>query len=1175
MFINRLGRVLFFVTAVLASLDASQPQQAQVEKIPLKEAEEANAGEKNIIFLSSYGYDWVSVPEQIEGLKDVIGNDANIRYFFMDTKHLDLTYAENKVYSEITESMKSTDFDGVIAADDAALDFCIQHHSDLFPTIPVVYEGINDEEKAKSAHETEANFTGIIETHPLKETIQLAKSIQPEAEELVAIVDNSISGIGDQNQLAAQRVNFPELTFKTINTSLSTSEEIKTKVQALTKKTILLFMIFSSDADGVTYPYFDGIELVADAASIPVFKADEIGIGQGIFGGCVVSFKKMGQEAGQMLMSFIRGEKIPSQVEPYALKGTYLIDRKKMDQFGVDNSKLPSDAVILNDRTNPFVKYATIIYPTIIILVLLVLTIVFMVISIMRKKKAASIIKEKESEMALAMKNSGLEYWNYYPEKHQVDVHDNVSDIKEIYKGKAILDNFPESIKTNDFVYKDDVSIFLSCYQAIDKGAKYSSCEYRVRNNGKYVWHKMSLFSLYDENGKRTRVLGTSLDISKQKEAEERYNSFAQSALPKNGDILGYFRLDITKNLVFDGNSRYPDVLSAGEKVNVDGLLTNLYKLTIGIDKNHHRVTRDSLAELYKKGTNEISYDCQASIDNQRIWTRVFAHMSENPSSGDIEAFIYAININEQMILKTVIDDSVAHDYDFLAFIEADSDQCIFYSYVKTEDTTINRFTSFEKTRLKMLEKMNFQGEDKGKIEKETDLETVKKELEDKDDYFVVLHSIDPEGKEHIKRQRFSYLSRENHEILLTQSDITEVYLRERKNSEALQKALKDANAASEAKSMFLSNVSHDMRTPLNGIIGFAALAAKETNPTKKDQYLSKIQMSGQLLLGLINDTLELSRIERGKLELKEGDLPFMNLLGSIIATNRESCRLKGIDFVSIGEDSFSGWVRCDQLKIQEIVLNLLSNAVKFTPQGHTVTIRQEQNSRAEDGLNYIICVSDTGIGISQEFLSNKLYEPFMQERDSSSSNISGTGLGLSIVKKLVDFLKGRISVTSKKDEGTTFKVELPLLKIEEGKTDQKEENKSLDISPLVGKKVLLVEDNKLNMEIAEAFLKSIGIQVEEAFNGKEGIEKFSSSQEGSFFAVLMDVRMPIMDGIKASENIRKLDRKDSRTIPIIAMTANAFEEDKEACFNAGMNGFLTKPLDSVSLFRELLKHLK
>jgi len=371
-----------------------------------------------------------------------------------------------------------------------------------------------------------------------------------------------------------------------------------------------------------------------------------------------------------------------------------------------------------------------------------------------------------------------------------------------------------------------------------------------------------------------------------------------------------------------------------------------------------------------------------------------------------------------------------------------------------------------------------------------------------------------------------------------------------------------------EARNSFFANISHDMRTPLNAILGFAALAEMDgTDEADRRSYIAKIRTSGTLLLDLINDTLTISKANSGKLELKLKPVRPRELFESIIVPIRQSAAKKNITFTADFGGALDRTVLADELSLQKILLNLLSNAVKYTPEGGRVSVRFFNDPPDGPDPESVLVVSDNGIGISPDFLPH-VFDPFAQERRRGYESL-GTGLGLSIVKQLVDLMGGTIQVQSEVGRGSTFTVRLHLAAAPSGETAEPGRPPVREGAAPV-RRVLLCEDNALNREIAQALLKNEGISADAAEDGGEGVRLFAASGAGTYDAILMDLRMPVMDGYQATRAIRALNREDAKTVPIIAMTADAFEEDVQRCLEAGMNAHIAKPFDPETLYRTL-----
>lgn len=390
-----------------------------------------------------------------------------------------------------------------------------------------------------------------------------------------------------------------------------------------------------------------------------------------------------------------------------------------------------------------------------------------------------------------------------------------------------------------------------------------------------------------------------------------------------------------------------------------------------------------------------------------------------------------------------------------------------------------------------------------------------------------------------------------------------------------LEKAVQEAKNANEAKTRFLFNMSHDIRTPMNAIIGFSELLEKHIDEKDKaTDYLGKIKSSSNFLLSLINYVLEMARIESGKLVLKKEVGCVTDLIESLTDVFEPGVKKKFITY-SCETDIQHKYVIGDETKVREIFINIIGNSVKYTPEGGKISVSvKEEPFEKENYIAYRIIVEDNGIGMSKEYLPH-IFEEFSREHTSTESKVTGTGLGLPIVKSLIDMMGGTIEVESQLGCGTKMTVVLPFeLASEKQILEEKQKEKEKTSDSILGKRVLLAEDNELNAEIAMTVLKENGLKAERAANGKQCIEMLKKMPEDYYDMILMDIQMPEMDGYEATKLIRNLD--DARAdIPIVAMTANAFEEDRQKALESGMNAHVSKPVDMNMLFKVMTQILK
>lgn len=410
-------------------------------------------------------------------------------------------------------------------------------------------------------------------------------------------------------------------------------------------------------------------------------------------------------------------------------------------------------------------------------------------------------------------------------------------------------------------------------------------------------------------------------------------------------------------------------------------------------------------------------------------------------------------------------------------------------------------------------------------------------------------------------------------QVLYTYQLIDEEKKKELEQQEILRQAVIAADSANRAKSTFLLNMSHDIRTPLNGIIGLLKINMAHSDDAKLvHENYEKMEKAANHLLSLINDVLQMSKLEEGIEEFSSESVCLIDIFNNIKAIIQGNALENGISW-KFGDAGFvHPYVVTSPLHLRQIFLNIYGNSIKFTKSGGEISTKQECIGEKDNVVTYRWTISDTGIGMSKEFQQH-IFEPFAQEKNGARSVYQGTGLGMVIVKNLVDKMGGTISVASEVGKGSTFIIELPL-EIASAPEESKDEkiDKENDIH---GLNLMLVDDNDLNAEIAETLLADEGAAITTVNDGKQAVELFNNNLEGTFDAILMDIMMPIMDGLTATGAIRALNRPDAGTIPIIAMTANAFEEDVQKCLDAGMNAHLAKPLDIEKVKQTICEQMK
>lgn len=784
-------------------------------------------------------------------------------------------------------------------------------------------------------------------------------------------------------------------------------------------------------------------------------------------------------------------------------------------------------------------------------------------------------LQRNQKRYRLAVESAQLMVWEYDVKTRCVYMQDSRLRRFDFYEGN-ICRNVPQSILP--FIEEQDVPGLLRMYQEIDAGVPRTSCDvwFKAAAGQPARCERISYSVICDKDGYPVKAYGIGQDITMQKMAEEKYQRSIEDLLSANPQCLGLFHLNLTKNWCGDGYGATEQEKKLQESGSVDGFLRAVQQVMV-VDEEQklfaQRFSRQKLLTAFRRGENYLTYDYQRKNAAGEVhWATICIRLAQNPKNSDTEAVVYALDIEDEVKQEQIARRLTTGEYDFVALIHVRRKTMEFFNRKDGLDSVLELGYQYTEQGIHDIMEQSIAQEDLQDFLAVLTLDNVLHRLQTEGDFVISLFQHDQSGQRFHKQVKFCWLTEEKRDILVIKLDITEIDRLEEEHTAKLHAALLKAEQANEAKSAFLSNISHDMRTPLNGILGFTELAIHEELPEKKAEYLQKIKTSGVFLLDLINDTLDLSKIESGKILLAPKDVRLEDLLEKVVIPIRSTAALHGVRFVLHRERSHFGCVRVDGLKLQKVFLNLLSNAVKFTPEGGCVELVVEGPADFAAGMNCHVIVRDTGVGISPDFLP-KIFQPFAQEDSAWNRNVRGTGLGLSIVKRMVSLMGGRIEVRSELGQGTRFDVWLYLESakekaMEECPVDVQQE----ELQSLAGKKVMVCEDNPLNMEIAQSLLEDRQMQVLCTENGKEAVEAAAAAKEGELAAILMDIRMPVMDGYEAAQAIRDLPREDMKRIPILALSGDAYDEDIQKCQEAGMDGHLAKPINPRQLFQELAR---
>ena len=788
------------------------------------------------------------------------------------------------------------------------------------------------------------------------------------------------------------------------------------------------------------------------------------------------------------------------------------------------------------------------------------------------KKSAAQAKQAYET----AVNGAGLLVWQYNVSNSRLSLMDTRTSHELCEKvGMPIeLENAPFSVFR--FLTRESVADVLKLTNDMATG-KPSSCTVCFKRlDGKFLYEELSCTYVEEKDGQPYIAYGIGRDVSDEKERDVLYEQEISLLHKANRpDVVAKGHIDLTDNRVIDYVTHTEFALGITPSMTFDEAARIIIDAVVD-EKMHDEIaaniTREALLKSFANGVNELKFEYHRKKNNMpAIFIELVINIFKT-RNGNIECFIYGYDTTRKLMEREIIKRFADLGFEYAAIVDAKTGYIAFFNRQKglTSDTAEGNKLIYGRELEKMC-RLFVPEEQRREVTEKLALEKIVAELRQVNVYEYTYQAINPkDGSFMYHRVQATYLAENSETIFIAGSNITTQYEREMEQMQKLRDAAVRAERAMEARSMFLSSVSHDMRTPLNGIIGFTNFALQEKNDRQRQDYLEKIKLSSTLLLNLINDTLELSRIESGKVVLKPDTVNSRELIESIVVGIRVTAATKGIDFDTCIAEDFPETIEVDTLRIQETCLNLLSNAVKFTPAGGEVRMDVDWlGDTREDGMTCRIVVKDNGIGIGKKFLP-RMFEPFAQE-SAGTGNSLGSGLGLSIVNRYVTLMGGTISVDSERGKGTTFTIYLPIVKSSEKVAAISEAN---SLSALAGKKVLLFEDNFLNCEIASILLEEQGMKVVHAEDGEVGVKIFSEAEPGTFDVILMDIRMPNMNGYEATQIIRAMDRPDAKTVPILAMTADALDEDVQHCLSVGMNSHLAKPIDPPRLFAELAKYL-
>lgn len=777
--------------------------------------------------------------------------------------------------------------------------------------------------------------------------------------------------------------------------------------------------------------------------------------------------------------------------------------------------------------------------------------------------------KKLEECMSQVMHQNGLWSWELNMVERKLErINDFGIGNPFGLHGEDIL-NVPDSLFEKQIILEEDWNVCRKMFDDLYAGKEQvkAQCRSWSRKYKDYIWYEYNFSIIEKENGVPVRAIGTSRDISAQKKMEQLYREEQKILLVADDTLFASSRVNLSKR-------RVESMIIRGENIPVENIMDLLdfkerascYFDNIQLsEKDNFDLSVEQLYHLYKSGVQECEKHFTARKKNskQPICVRVNCKMLERPESGDIIAFFYNRDETVAYINQLTMNAVLQRDYEMTAVLFVGTRQFKVVNGGRQGSDVLQMTVDYDVELKNYYRRMDKKEADW--LIKQTCFEKVEQMLQKKEQYTVECDMCD-KGEVRKKQIRFAYADKERNIILITRVDINDVLQSEREKQRQLEDALNLAEKANNAKSEFLATISHEIRTPMNVIIGMTQLAKDESDNHKAVLgYIDEIGLSSRHLLNLVNNVLDMSKIESGEFSLHPQRYSFEELKKNVSTMFMPLCDQKHITYITKGYGEQPDML-VDKMRLNQVIFNLMNNAVKYTESGGEIQFNI-LNQSGDDEMETKFIIQDNGIGMSKEF-QEQMFKPFTQENNTVVASSQGTGLGLSIAKGIVDKMGGELSVTSVIGKGTTFCVCIRTPIAKGRKTETKDARQpEVDFS---GRRILVVEDHNLNQMIIKKLLENRGAEVIVSGNGKLGVEEFAVSEPGSIDAVLMDVRMPVMDGLQAAKAIRALKRKDAGRVPIIAMTANAYDEDREKSEAAGMNCHLAKPIDTRVLYETL-----
>ncbi|MEG2434773.1 MAG: ATP-binding protein [Ruthenibacterium sp.] len=788
------------------------------------------------------------------------------------------------------------------------------------------------------------------------------------------------------------------------------------------------------------------------------------------------------------------------------------------------------------------------------------------------QKQAEQALRESEFRYATAIRLSNIDICEY---EYATDTMTFFSTSPRIEAHNLLVPHYLGNIMQANNLRADSLALLFATFEQLKQGVPEISIDLWIcaQREQPYWCERVNYTNIFDANGKPMRAYCVGHDVTKEKEAEKRYRDELSYREAMQKATMASVNVNLTTNQILDYKSTFPELIPHMQAAKTaQEYFEQVYSELTNpeIQKECAALfNRDSMLWHFANGETTLSMEMPRMIAGRNYWVMVTAHMAKTVDSNDVVAFLYSVDVTNERTMQHIMNAIVKTDYDFLVVIDAVRNSAVRYSERKTSQSYALESKNFEEETQEYIRQCVCKDEVERVVD-EVRLANIIAHLDTQDSYHIFYQVPSADGKTLHKQLQFIYINRALKSILMTRVDNTAAVAEQEKKNHELLAAVQMAEHANAAKSVFLSRISHEIRTPMNAIIGMSEIALRSLDDkVLAHESIEKSLYASQYLLSLLNDILDMSRIESGKVTLKNELIVCENFLAALSTIIGAQAQAKNVHYIVSNFKGCKSSYLGDGVRLQQILINILSNAIKFTPSGGTVRLSISQMSGDEKRVLICFTISDNGIGISEAFLPD-LFKPFSQEHSGSTSNYGGSGLGLAISKNLAHLMGGDIFATSKLGQGTTFEVRIPL-----SIPTQSFDACSFGAQPpetydFSGKNILLVEDHQLNIMVATRLLEFKNAHVDVAENGKIGLELFTSAPPHHYDAVLMDIRMPVMDGLQAAKAIRALHNPWAKIVPIIAMSANAFDDDMLKSKEAGMNVHLAKPIDSALLYHTL-----